>query len=93
MVNTPRRAQSSQRSGLTPGVRWWGAPAAVVLAVWMHGRSAGYSWRALFSIEFLVWLVVFLVSVGWFGGRAFERTMERLGHPLGRGRPDRDRPS
>jgi hypothetical protein len=63
----------------SPSVIWWGLPPAVVLAVWMTGRSIGFGWRNLFTVEFLVWLVVSVLIFGVFGGHAVAAHMRRWG--------------
>ena len=68
------------------GVVWWGLPVAVVFAVWMTGRSIGFTWRNLLTLEFLVWLVMSLLFIGVLGGRAVAAHMRRWGirHPFDR---------
>jgi hypothetical protein len=64
-----------------PGVFWWGLPVAITSALWLQGSARGYHWKAYWSLEFLVRLLVGLFF-GVIGGNAFGRTMKRHGADL-----------
>src|SRR5688572_4374645 len=74
----PRRTPTPSSSLRTFSRLWWGAPMAILFAVWMHGRRYGFGWSRLPSIEFLVILACSLVFIGWFGGGTFADIMQRF---------------
>ena len=71
-----------------PIVVWAGLPGAVVLAVWMTGRSIGFGWRNLFTVEFLVWLVASVLFFGVLGSHAVAAHMRRWGIRMPHDRDD-----
>lgn len=55
------------------GIIWWRLPVAIILTFWLHGRNYGFGWSGIASLEFWVMLVVNVLVIGYFGGKAFGR--------------------
>ena len=68
-----------------PGVLSVGVPAALSATIWLHGRKHGVSWASYAMLEFWISLLVYVVIVGVFMGRAFGRTLGRFTPPGPRG--------
>lgn len=55
----------------TWGVKRFGLPAAVASALlffWMQNQSS-FRWSARTTVDFVIIIAIWLVVVGWFGGR------------------------
>ena len=77
----------------SPGVVWWGIPAALLSTYLRVRRETGWSWEVVGTGRFWANLAVTLLITGVLGGLAFGWAMGRAGFRLRRpfARGDHDR--
>jgi hypothetical protein len=90
---TKPHADRLRRVFASPGVRRFGLPWGVSMALLTHGRDYGLAPASLLTERFAVALVSYLFA-GVLAGILFARAMRALGAPVeDAGRPDGDPPA